>query len=478
MKIAAQVLFHARSSPQRPALAFSAGVVTYGMLGRGLSTACARLRRKNLPIGGLVAIEVDNPAHHVALILALELCGLTSVSAMMRADLAAAGLVPNALLIDHFKAEDPTLRTIGVDDDWFALAPTVDVRDDSAQLHGRHYRIILSSGTTGRPKAIGYTPALMGRFMLHQSLMRSEGAWRNLSMMGPSTLGFATPIFALVQGGFACFAITPEDVLRMVRTYGIARLGFVTPLQLAGLVVAARQSADVLPSLRVIHVAGSRLPPDLAAEARARLCGNIIVSYGSTETGVLSYGRVGAPDEPPGSAGHLVPWVEVEARDASGRGLPPGTAGHLYVRSPDLANYVGAGQVAGPGGWFRTDDVGFCRDDGLLVIEGRASEVINRGGNVVAPDFIEAALERHFCIKEAAVFARTSATGFDEIWAAVVPSGLIVKADVLQFCRTVLGDRTPDGLEIVDALPRTEHGKLKRAALRERFAGDEPGVAR
>ncbi len=469
MKIAAQVLFHSQSSPQRPAIASSGGVVTYGMIGRGITTACARLRREDLPPGGLVAIEVDNMVQHVALILAAELCGLTSVSALARGDLAAASLAVDAVLADRFKTAHPHLRTIQVEDDWFALAPVVDVRDDSSILEDRYYRIILSSGTTGRPKAIGYTPALMGRFMLHHCLMRSESAWRNLSMIGLSTLGFATPIFTLVQGGLACFAVEPDEVLWIVRAFGVARLGFVTPLQLASLVEASRTSADICPSLSVIHVSGGRLPLELAAEARARLCGNIIISYGSTEAGVLTYGRLGAPEELPGAAGRLVPWAEVESRDADGRVLPRGTLGRLYVKSTDLAEYVGAGPVAGADGWFRTDDVGCCCDDSVLVVEGRASEVINRGGNIVAPDFVEAALERHIGVKEAGVFALTNAAGFEEIWAAVVPRGTIVKADVLQYCRTVLGDRAPDGLKIVDALPRTENGKLKRSVLRARF---------
>ena len=469
MKIAAQVLFHARSSPLRPALAHRSGIITYGMVGRGVTTACTHLRREKLASGSVVAVEVDNPVQHLALILALELCGCTSLSAMTRDDIAAAGLSVDALLVDRTKNRDATIRTIEVSDDWFALAPAISVHDESDALKDRFYRIILSSGTTGRPKAIGYSPALMGSFMLHHCLMHSESAWRNLSMIGLSTLGFATPLFALVQGGFACFAVAPEEVLWIVRAFGVARLGYVTPLQLSALLDVARQSADAFPSLGVIHVSGGRLPADIAAEARARLCGNIVVSYGSTETGVLSYGRVGAPDEPEGSAGYLVPWVEVEARDDDGRVLPRGTSGRLHVRSPDLASYVGPERLVQGDGWFQTDDIGLHSDDGRLIIEGRASDVINRGGNTVAPEFIEAALERLSGIKEAGVFARTNAAGFDEIWAAIVPDGMIVKADVLRYCRDALGDRAPDGLEIVEALPRTEHGKLKRATLRERF---------
>ena len=168
-----------------------------------------------------------------------------------------------------------------------------------------------------------------------------------------------------------------------------------------------------------------------------------------------------------------MPWVDIETRDEAGNALRRGDEGLIQVRSPDMAEYVlppGAGKQIDPDGWFHTGDIGYVRDDGLLVITGRSGEVINRRGIIVAPDYIERVLEAHPQVREAAVFSRVNTAGAEEIWAAVVPGLTINGRTVLEGVRPTLGDKTPDGLEIVEALPRTESGKLKRGALRERFS--------
>ena len=106
----------------------------------------------------------------------------------------------------------------------------------------------------------------------------------------------------------------------------------------------------------------------------------------------------------------------------------------------------------------------------MLIITGRSSEVINLRGIIVAPDYIEKVLESDARVREAAVFTRIDKTGREEIWAAIVPRGAVDLTDILKTARVALGDKTPRHLEIVDTMPRTETGKLKRLALRQRFS--------
>ena len=479
MKIAAQVMFHARLNPDRPAVAFTHATATYGQLGRGVTTACAAIRSTCICEGSNVAIEVGNPIHHLALILALELCGITSLSINSRAALIESKVQVAAILMDGQGQLETGIRSIRIDDTWFAIAPHVALDLTGGVADGQFYRIILSSGTTGYAKAIGYSPDLVGRFLLRTWLMRGESGARNISLMGFSTLGVLTPLFALVQGGLAAMAGSAEDALVLIRALAIERVGHVTPAFLAALVAACGTSTEPPPSLRAVYVAGGRVPLALAREARARLCNNLVVSYGSTEAGIMSYARLGELNEDDGAAGYVVPWVQIQAVDDAGCELGFGREGVIRVSSPDMARYVfpevAGGQIE-DADWFYTGDVGYVRADGMLVITGRAGDVLNRGGLIIAPEIIEHALEEHPLIVEAAAFSHQAPDGTDEIWAAVTLAGSGEAhsreslANILASLRPSLAERSPDRLVHIDALPRAAGGKLKRGELRNQFA--------
>lgn len=108
-----------------------------------------------------------------------------------------------------------------------------------------------------------------------------------------------------------------------------------------------------------------------------------------------------------GCAGFVWPWIDIQTVDRNGEQLPRGTEGIIRVRSPEAAFYVDEhGQPTDMyvDGWFYTGDVGRVRKDGLLTITGRSTDVINRGGVVVAPEYIEEVLRRAPSISDVAVF--------------------------------------------------------------------------
>jgi acyl-CoA synthetase (AMP-forming)/AMP-acid ligase II len=100
MHLAKQVLYQATASPQKPALAYPGGVATYTALAGAIRTAAHQLRSVGLEQGNVVAIDVRNPLHHTALILALELCGITSVSVQTSFSIKVSGLKLDAILVD------------------------------------------------------------------------------------------------------------------------------------------------------------------------------------------------------------------------------------------------------------------------------------------------------------------------------------------------------------------------------------------
>jgi acyl-CoA synthetase (AMP-forming)/AMP-acid ligase II len=167
----------------------------------------------------------------------------------------------------------------------------------------------------------------------------------------------------------------------------------------------------------------------------------------------------------------LVP--EIAPVDADGLATAVGVPGEIVVRGRQVfASYVGdaEGSAAAflPGGWFRTGDQGVLDERGRLRLTGRLKEMINRGGEKVAPVEVEAALLAHPAVAEAAVFALTKDGIGEEIEAAVVLRPGTV-ADERELRRAVAKrlapGKVPRRIWFRDDLPRTASGKVQRREL-------------
>ena len=472
------IIFQARLRQEEPAVAFTGGVATYGMLAKAVLAAADRLADTGLQKGALVAIDVRNPFHHAVLIVALGLRGMVSASVQTSFNVQMSGLVPDAILVDGYARHPDGLRLIAVDEDWFLIDPATPpdfVRllslpgfpDENAVI-----RVIFSSGTTGVPKSTGFTSAILGKRLGHASLTHgggSIGGIRELCLMGFSTLGgYMATIGALASGGVAAYATQPADVLHLTRMFNLDML-IVAVFQLQVL-LQALGDARPPPTLRTLIVGGSKIPGPLLKEASARLCQNVLFGYGSTEAGSISHAPGSALAAIEGAAGYVVPWVTLEAVDEEDRPLPPGKEGIFRVRSDEQAHYV----VNDPDnsllyrdGWFYPGDIGTIREDGLVIVTGRSAEVINRGGSIVAPDLIERVLAERPGVKEAAAVGVPTRTGLDEICAVVVTDGAFNEQELLAFCRDKLADKAPGAIRRVSSIPRTDMGKIKRKQLRE-----------
>jgi O-succinylbenzoic acid--CoA ligase len=150
------------------------------------------------------------------------------------------------------------------------------------------------------------------------------------------------------------------------------------------------------------------------------------------------------------------PLVGVELRVASD--------GEVLVRGPNVA----AGAVADDG-WLHTGDLGSLSPAGRVKITGRKSDTIVTGGENVAPGEVEAVLLAHPAVADAGVFGQPDAEWGEALVATVVlRQGVFVATDELrEFCASRLaGYKVPKRIELADALPRTESGKLLRRHLR------------
>jgi acyl-CoA synthetase (AMP-forming)/AMP-acid ligase II len=122
-------------------------------------------------------------------------------------------------------------------------------------------------------------------------------------------------------------------------------------------------------------------------------------------------------------------------------------------------------------GWFRTGDLGTLDGDGYLRLLGRIKELINRGGEKIAPREIDEALESHPAVKEAVSFGVPHPTWGEEVAAAVVLSEAVPEKDLIAHCRGLLADfKVPKRVHIVESIPRTPTGKVQRRFVAEQLS--------
>jgi O-succinylbenzoic acid--CoA ligase len=224
------------------------------------------------------------------------------------------------------------------------------------------------------------------------------------------------------------------------------------------LVATALQRLD--PSVFTCVLLGGSKAPDA-------LPPNVVSTYGMTETGSgLVYD--GVPLE--GVEIALRPTERApsgsEAPDADGEG-------EILIRAPMLFRcYRGGedGRVVGPDGtstWFATGDSGGFDSGGRLVVSGRIDDVITTGAEKVWPDLVERVLIAHPAVAEVAVWKRSDPEWGERVVAWVVPSD---DAPSLEELRQIVADTiapwaAPKELVIVDDLPRTAAGKVRRREL-------------
>jgi acyl-CoA synthetase (AMP-forming)/AMP-acid ligase II len=229
--------------------------------------------------------------------------------------------------------------------------------------------------------------------------------------------------------------------------------------------------------LRFIRSCSSALPPVLMAELERAFDAPVIEAYGMTEA---SHQMASNPLPPrarkPGSVG-VAAGPEVAIMDESGKLLPPGATGEIVIRGRNVtAGYESnpdANQKAFTNGWFRTGDQGCMDADGYVFLTGRLKELINRGGEKIAPREVDEALLAHPAVAQAVAFALPHATLGETVAAAVVlrTGASAGEEDLRTFAAGRLAEfKVPGRVLILDAIPKGPTGKPQRIGLADKLA--------
>jgi oxalate---CoA ligase len=238
-----------------------------------------------------------------------------------------------------------------------------------------------------------------------------------------------------------------------------------------------RSDARTMHSLRFISSAGAPLAGDVHERLQTVLGVPVLEHYGSSETAQISTNLPAPGPSKPGTCG-------IPARDTvrivgeDGRPLPPGERGEILVRTASvMSGYLNAPELnraAFIDGWFRTGDIGSLDEEGFLSLHGRQKELINRGGEKIAPLEIDNALMRHPDVAQAAAYAVPHPRLGEDVAAAVVlrPGSKITADELREFLgRQLATYKNPRRITIVDQLPKGITGKVQRKRLSETSAG-------
>ena len=266
---------------------------------------------------------------------------------------------------------------------------------------------------------------------------------------------------------------------------------FVVPTMLSRIVEHLDQSgadaAGALPRLRALAYGGGKMPQTTIAGAMRLLPAvDFTNAYGLTETS-STIAVLGPEDhrEAAGSAdeqvqrrlcsvGRPTGAVEIQIRDDEGRPLSANAAGLVFVRGGQVSGeYLQQGSLLDADGWFSTRDRGWLDDAGYLFLEGRADDVIVRGGENISPGEIEDVLLEHPAVADAAVVAVPDEQWGEGVGAAVVlkPGGQVTIEALQALVKSRLrSSRVPQRIVFRDALPYNETGKVLRRVIRQEMA--------
>jgi oxalate---CoA ligase len=240
----------------------------------------------------------------------------------------------------------------------------------------------------------------------------------------------------------------------------------------------AERNADVIRKrrLRLIRSSSSSLPPQVMAELEKTFHCPVIESYGMTEA---AHQMASNPLPPlprkPGSVGRGA-GPEVAIMGPDGSLLPDGGIGEIVIRGENVTSgYVGNSKANGEafnGGWFRTGDQGTIDAEGYLSLTGRLKEIINRGGEKIAPREVDEVLMDHPAVVQVVTFAMPHAKLGEEVAAAVVlkEGQALTEPELRAFAATRLADfKVPRKVLFLDEIPKGPTGKIQRIGLAERL---------
>ncbi|WP_279482387.1 AMP-binding protein [Aureimonas sp. SK2] len=485
---------HAQARPDKLALVdlASGRRWTYSALDRAIEQARAALGALGIGPGGRLAAVARNSAD---LVIAQQAClrsgaiftPLNWRLALAELDAILADCTPTVVLTDGTAGFSPRAGTQLLDVAAFAAlceAATAGPRGLPGDA-GRPCVILYTSGTSGVPKGVILTPQTLFFTGVNFGVLGQVTSKSVFLAESPMfhVIGLVTSIWPpLVQGGTVLVSAGFDPAVTNGRLADRA-LGITHYFCVPQMAAALRDAEGFRPddwSLEALFTGGGPNPP---ANIRWWLERGVAMvdGYGMTEAGTI----LGMPLDPAliaahaGAVGQAGPATAIRIIDALDRDVPDGTAGEIIVKGPHVTpgywNRPAERESAfTPDGWLRTGDIAVRDADGFVSIVDRRKDMFISGGENVYPVEIESVLADHPAVSLAAVIGVP-----DTRWGEVGHAFVILKPgcedaewELRVHCEGRLARyKVPKHFQIVEELPRTSTGKIRKNRLRETLNG-------
>ena len=409
-----------------------------------------------------------------ALITSARLAGLVAAATAKATDL--------AVVIGY--GGDPPRLPGGFSDRWDqALA-----RDDEAPARATGIdqdlaSIIHTSGSTGEPKGVMLTHANM--LAAAESITSYLGLREDDVVLDALPLAFDYGLYQVLMAARVSATVVFEDgfafpsaVLETIEREGVTVFPGV-PTMFA-ILLQMKEIAHDLRSVRLVTNTAAALPPShVGSLPRLFPTAEIFSMYGLTECKRCTYLPPADLARKPGSVGLAIPNTELWIEDASGRHLGPGEVGELVIRGATVmrgywrkpaatAVRLRPGPIPGER-VLHTGDLCRLDEEGYLYFVARMDDVIKSRGEKVAPREVEDVLYALAGVREAAVIGVPDPILGEAVKAFVVvdPALGYAEGDIIAHCRARLEPfMVPKHVELREALPKTDTGKIKKSGLR------------
>ena len=466
---AGYIAFHAAERPDAVAIVDNGRTVTYAEFGRDIRKVTRALRALELPRGTKAAIDRGGPYFDWLLRLAFEPLGVITATVGLPETPDALTLVRDFDIVLSHKSL-PTggaLRTHAIPTAWLQNVLTNGEEDEEPTPEKRPddpIRIVLTSGTTGRPKRLLYTRHV------HDTSINKTMWFGGFTARSRYLLA----LHQTVAGPTACIRAGGTVVIeervpqaRAITTHGITHTTlppFTLKRLLDDLPPDFAKPADL-----TIHSFGAGISKPLRKRALARLASDVCDMYSSNEAGWVSSTNGTA------EIGTIWPGVLVEVVDAHDRSLPFGEAGAIRVQTDNmLHDYLDFPEAQGrifKDGWVYTGDVGILHGPGRLEVIGRSDDVLNIGWRKIAPEVIEDMVRETVEVADIGAFSIPNADGIEEICVAVVRPSVRDEVLLRRVTDTFRGSQL-GRVHVVNmpAIPRTPNGKVQRKLLKDSVA--------
>ena len=457
------------------------GSVDGPMLNRG------QLARRTAAARGFLDSNGIGAAHRVAVLLpegfdgalaTLQVAGACSV-APVRPSLGAAGwetvlgsLAPAALVVgDRWPEAAVAARALGIR--VFDPAQLNDGEPVTSAPADPPELLLATSGSTGAPKWVRIPQPRMvaGSLAMSRCMQLTPSDRSLLALPLNHAHGLASGLLLpLMSGGSVVVAdsFDPAVFLKAVIDHGVSWFTVPPVMHRALLEQIAISPLRADHRLRLVRSGTVTLPAPAIEALSAAFGVPVIEAYGMTECPHIACNPIGEPRL--GSVGRAV-VEELAVIDNEARPVATGDWGQVALRgAPLMTGYVDPSADAGVfrDGWLLTGDEGKLDAEGYLFLRGRISERINRGGAMVAPAEVDAALMTHSAVREAVSFGVPHFSLGDDLAAAVVlASGQVAdEAELRGHLASRLEPRhIPSRIVVVDEIPVGAAGKVARGSM-------------